>query len=193
MLWAALSMGILASIHCVGMCGPLAMAATRGYSPNFWVNAGIPYHLGRITTYALLGAGMGSLSVSVAWAGYQQVFSILMGILMLVVIIGSWLHHSERISWKPLDRIFLRLRKKMGHLLQPHTPQLTFNLGILNGFLPCGWVYMALMGAMATGSMMESIGFMTLFGLGTFPALFLLTTLRQQDCLPNIPFLFLIY
>ena len=54
-----------------------------------------------------------------------------------------------------------------------------YQVGILNGFLPCGVVYLALSGAMATGNVFEGIGFMILFGLGTFPAMMAVSMVKN--------------
>ena len=171
MLWAALTMGILGSMHCVGMCGPLALAVTRGRNSRAWLSSGLPYHLGRATTYTMLGVLVGTLGAGVSLMGYQKAFSIGMGVLMLVILVPSLIKRQNRISWKPADRALMQLRKKMGELLQRKEPHVSFNLGILNGLLPCGWVYMAILAATAADSLWQSAGFMALFGLGTFPAM----------------------
>ncbi|MDX2283137.1 MAG: sulfite exporter TauE/SafE family protein [Bacteroidia bacterium] len=168
MIWTALILGLAGSLHCIGMCGPLALALpfrTRWHSGKF------TYQLGRIVTYSLLGAVAGLFGQMTALAGIQQGLSIGLGILVLVLAIGAARLESGWVRIPLVDRSLARLRKQLGALLGHPTPESAFNFGLLNGLLPCGLVYSALAGAAATGEVAQAMAFMALFGLGTAPAL----------------------
>src|SRR5690606_26957427 len=87
MLWTAFLLGFLGSFHCVGMCGPIALAVS-GHKASRYVYHKVLYNLGRSVTYALLGLIVGSLGFSLSLAGAQQWFSIAMGVLILVIALS---------------------------------------------------------------------------------------------------------
>lgn len=182
MLWigTALLMGFLGSFHCVGMCGPIALALPKGRAstPTYFTGR-LLYNLGRTTTYSILGFLMGLFGEGMQVLGWQQAVSIGLGIaLLFVLIFQRW--ESSILKIAPIAKGLLWLRKHLGKALQnPSFPTL-FNVGILNGFLPCGFVYMAMAGALALGDVGLSIGFMAIFGLGTIPAMMGVSLLGHQ-------------
>ncbi|MFN8244439.1 MAG: sulfite exporter TauE/SafE family protein [Ferruginibacter sp.] len=169
---AGLIIGALGSFHCVGMCGPLALSLPlKGRSLPAKFLASLLYNAGRVVTYALLGAAVGFIGHSVALFGYQQWLSISLGITILLALVLSNCTRSAGIRLPLVSRFFTALRKRLGKLYQQEYTGASFLIGLLNGLLPCGLVYMAIAGAVATGSVMHSSVFMAAFGLGTLPVM----------------------
>jgi sulfite exporter TauE/SafE len=166
MLWTAFMLGLAGSLHCAGMCGPLALAlpATgRGYAG--FLAGRLAYNLGRLTTYALLGVVFGLLGRSLALIGVQRWVSLGAGTLILAGLLLS-----RRVgTGTPMIRAVARLKSALGSLLQRRTVASLGLLGLLNGLLPCGLVYAACVGAAATGNLTSGVSYMVLFGLGTVP------------------------
>jgi sulfite exporter TauE/SafE len=171
LLVPAFLMGAAGSLHCIGMCGPLALAlpASRG---GFGIRlAGLLlYNGGRAFTYAAYGAVFGSLGGRIGWFGWQQRFSIGLGLVLLLFLILP-AGFRKGFPRQPFPLAMARLRAHLGrHLLDPR-PAARLLTGLLNGLLPCGLVYMALAGAALAGSAGQGAGFMAAFGLGTLPAM----------------------
>lgn len=164
-LWPALVLGLAGSLHCMGMCGPLALALPSPHvSRGRYVFGRALYNAGRIATYSALGAIFGLFGQTLALAGWQRGVSIAAGLFMLVFAFFS--HRlTPSYSFAPLRNVLRRLlgRRTNGALLA---------IGLLNGLLPCGLVYVALAGAAATDSTAHGAIFMAVFGFGTFPAMF---------------------
>ena len=172
MLATAIVMGVAGSAHCIGMCGPIALAvpSPRNTAAARWTST-LLLNTGRITTYALLGLAIGSLGMGMRLAGLQQVVSIVGGVLLLLSVALPGI--LER--WWPTGRLALgvgRLRSGLARNLRRTAPEALFLTGALNGLLPCGLLYAALLGAMNMATPLHGALFMVLFGLGTWPALF---------------------
>lgn len=169
-------LGIAGSLHCIGMCGPLAMAVPSIYGQkiNKWLGA-LLYHLGRSMTYAVFGLIFGALGKSFTLAGMQTWVSILAGIVMIIL---GLIPFFQNVFEKLFTRLFssLKINSLRGKLLSgPKSPIYLFLLGNVNGLLPCGLVYVALAGALGMGNPLEGALFMFIFGLGTLPAMFFLS------------------
>lgn len=167
---SGLFLGFLGSLHCVGMCGPIATLASgksRGW--RFWQSQGL-YHLGKTFTYALLGAVFGFLGEVMVFATSQQYLSIGMGILMLGMAFYPGLSKLEG-RYNPFRFIQKPMKKALGQLQRKPQQLVSLTLGFINGFLPCGLVYAGLAGAVAMGTLKDGAFFMSAFGIGTFPAL----------------------
>jgi hypothetical protein len=165
----ALVMGAMGSLHCIGMCGPLALSlpVTR-LTPSGKMFATLLYNLGRTTTYAVLGALFGLLGLTFGLVGLQQSLSIAIGIIILIVLV--WPKNKIVLnSNSRMQLFFSRVRNKLGQLLKNEKYQSVYLIGLLNGLLPCGLLYMALAAGVATASVSKSILFMIFFGLGTLP------------------------
>jgi sulfite exporter TauE/SafE len=188
LLVPAFLMGAAGSLHCIGMCGPLALAlpASRGGFGNRLAGL-LLYNGGRALTYAAYGAVFGALGARIGWFGWQQRFSVGLGlVLLLFLMLPAWF--PAGFHRQPFPRAMARLRVHLGrHLLDPR-PAARLVTGLLNGLLPCGLVYMALAGAALAGSAGHGAAFMAAFGLGTLPAMavlmltggFLRPALRKQ-------------
>ncbi len=166
---AAFSMGLLGSLHCVGMCGPLALSLPLN-SNSFWskFSGALLYNAGRIVTYATFGLIFGAVGKSVALFGYQQWLSVILGVLIIIfVILPKGVSAFNNTNFIKL--YFEKLRSLLGQFFLKKNYSSLFSIGLLNGLLPCGLIYMAMAGAIATGDIMSSILFMAFFGLGTLP------------------------
>jgi len=189
MLISALILGLLGSLHCVGMCGPIAFMLPVDRSNSFRKVSQIGiYHFGRLLAYSILGVVFGLVGKSFYLFGIQQQLSIIIGILMIVlVLIPSQTLGKYNLS-RPLNKIISKVKSSLGKALKKKTADTFLTIGFLNGFLPCGLVYMAVFGAVATGSLLEGSLYMVLFGLGTIPLMtsaiylgkFLNTTIKQR-------------
>lgn len=169
-LWTAFIMGLVGSLHCVGMCGPIALALPQGWGSRLkLVNSRVLYNGGRVITYTLMGVMWGLFGQGISLAGYQQGLSIALGVFLLLAILMGVNLESRIISIPIVDRMMNVLRRALGKSLGKATPGSMLTIGVLNGFLPCGFVYMGLAGAMSTGTAWEGAAYMALFGLGTFP------------------------
>lgn len=170
MFLSALILGLLGSFHCVGMCGPIAfmLPVDRQNSFKKVVQISI-YHFGRLLTYSLIGLVFGLVGKSLYIFGIQQQLSIAIGILMIVIVLIPYKTFNKYNFSKPLFNFISKVKTALGKELKKKTPDTFLTIGFLNGFLPCGLVYMALLGAIATGSALEGSLYMFIFGIGTIP------------------------
>ncbi len=165
--------GIVGSLHCVGMCGPLALALPLPTKSTGRKALGaLFYNLGRAVTYALLGLVFGLVGAGFKLSGWQQWVSIACGALMIFSVILPGVFRMPKTSQKVSGKIYTTLKRKIGDSLQQRRLSNLPVIGFLNGFLPCGLVYIAVAGAITSSSVIESVGFMFLFGLGTLPIMF---------------------
>ncbi|MCU0444750.1 MAG: sulfite exporter TauE/SafE family protein [Microscillaceae bacterium] len=173
MLYSAFLLGLLGSFHCVGMCAPIALALPVAHKTRWnLLKSRILYNLGRVITYAMLGAVIGLLGRGLALTGSQQWLSIGIGGLILVLMFTpSSITHRLNVL-QPVARFTQLIKKQFTHLFRQKTDFSYLLIGFFNGFLPCGLVYLAMAGALATGSWSEGVLYMTLFGFGTFPMMF---------------------
>jgi len=170
MLLSALVFGLLGSFHCIGMCGPIAFMLPVDRTNNFKkISQIFLYHLGRIFSYSLIGLLFGLLGKSFNLFGFQQQLSIIVGVLMIAVILIPNKTFNKYNFSKPLFKIISKVKSALGKELKKKSPDTFLTIGFLNGFLPCGLVYMALFGALATGDALQGSLYMALFGMGTIP------------------------
>jgi uncharacterized protein len=175
LIWAAISLGFLGSFHCVGMCGPIALALPVNHnSLSSKTTGALLYNFGRILTYAIFGALFGMIGQGIVIAGYQQLLSISLGaLIILLIFLPSKLFSRFRLT-TPIYSFVFHLKQKFGELLKNKSYSSLFLIGVLNGLLPCGLVYLGVAGAIATGNGFQGALFMAMFGLGTLPAMFAL-------------------
>lgn len=168
-LWTAFLLGLAGSLHCAGMCGPLAMAVpVLGQSRGAILLSRLTYNLGRVTTYVLLGLVFGLIGQTFALAGLQRWVSLTTGVLILIGLLAT----TRMPLGLPVTRAVGRVKGLFGRLLRQRSVGALFALGLLNGLLPCGLVYVAAAAAMATGSLGRGAAYMGAFGLGTVPMMF---------------------
>lgn len=174
-LFSALSVGFLGSFHCAGMCGPLALALpTPGATNQSLLVGRLLYNLGRTVTYFILGLIAGIIGHTFSIKGLQSDISIVSGALIILVVLFSNEAILKRINSNLVGASF-HVKKKLGFLLKKHSYSSLFFVGLLNGILPCGFVYLALAGAVTSGSIINGGLYMFLFGLGTLPMMLLIS------------------
>lgn len=169
---AAFVMGAVGSFHCIGMCGPLALALPLKDDSLFSKFTGaLIYNSGRIVTYSLFGLLAGSIGQGFSFFGFQQSLSIAAGSLIVLLVILPKLFPSVFKTNNITGRFFEKTRQKFGLLFFKKNQSTLFAIGFLNGLLPCGLVYLAIAGATATGSIANGVLFMAVFGAGTLPVM----------------------
>ena len=170
MLISALIFGLLGSFHCVGMCGPIAFLLPLDRTNTLKKTTQIfVYHFGRILAYGLIGLIFGLIGSSLNLFGMQQQLSIAIGLLMILVIITPAKTFNKYNLSKSLHKIISKVKSALGKELKKKSVDTFLTIGFLNGLLPCGLVYMAVFGALASGGAMEGSLYMAVFGLGTIP------------------------
>ncbi len=170
--WTALILGLVGSVHCAGMCGPLALALPQGTRDRGSFLLGrLAYNAGRLITYCVLGLVFGLLGQSLLLAGLQRWLSISLGVLLL-----SGLFFSRKLRlWRPVTELVEALKARISILLRGRSISSLGLLGLLNGLLPCGLVYVACAGATATNNFFAGAQYMAAFGFGTVPMLLLIS------------------
>lgn len=173
-LWTAFTLGLLGSFHCIGMCGPIALAIPgENRSPEALFLRGLLYNSGRILTYSIIGAVFGVLGMGATIAGYQHILSITLGVLIIVFALFPHIKIPGKInSW--YTAFTQKLTQLISGLYKKRSNFSSFLIGLLNGFLPCGFVVTALAAALITSSVFHSAAYMALFGLGTLPTMLML-------------------
>ena len=196
---AGFSLGAVSSLHCVGMCGPLAMALPIHHlsRPRQLLSL-LLYQLGRVITYSLFGLLFGLAGRRIYIAGFQQWFSIIMGIAVLLLVILYWVYKNPLQPFI-LKKAFSRIQSfmiKAFHSKKTKTSGAFVLLGLANGLLPCAMVYVAIAAALTTASIIDSVSFMAMFGAGTLPAMMVIGYFGRMVSLPvrnlfrqSIPFL----
>ena len=169
---------LIGSIHCVGMCGPLAILAgsTHGASQRRWGTI-TAYHAGRVVSYGLAGALVGWMGAGIEWTGdwvgAQQLAAklaggsmLVVGLLSLVRLIGGTRHHTWMPAW-------FQRHLAVAHAWARRQPPLrrAAAIGVLTSILPCGWLYAFLLVAAGTASVAGGMVVMVFFALGSVPAL----------------------
>jgi sulfite exporter TauE/SafE len=166
-------MGLIGSVHCIGMCGPLVMALPISHQSSLqkWVSI-LLYHFGKISSYTLLGVLLGLFGSSLPLFGVQENLSIVIGSIMLLYVLYVFVIKSKwGIPFLKSNILYTLIIKKMGALFKSKNSSSFYLIGFLNGLLPCGMVYVALTSAIATQSVLQGGMIMAFFGLGTMPAL----------------------
>ena len=170
-----LIIGLLGSFHCLGMCGPIAVSLPlRESSWETKVFSSLLYNLGRVTTYAFLGLIFGLLGLGLHIWGIQQWVSIAVGTVMILSVGFPVLFHDSNIT-ALFDGLLAGFKKSFGRFFGFRTYSSIWIIGLLNGFLPCGLVYVALAGALMSTTPWNGAFYMTIFGIGTLPALLVLS------------------
>jgi sulfite exporter TauE/SafE len=164
--WTAFLLGLVGSLHCAGMCGPLALALpAAGNTTPGYVLGRVAYNAGRIVTYCLLGFVFGLAGRTFLLAGLQRCVSIALGATLLFGLFAS----RKLALSRPVTSAVNQLKSRMSVLLRRRSFAALAVLGLLNGLLPCGLVYVACAGAAATGGTLAGASYMTAFGIGTVP------------------------
>lgn len=167
---SAILLGLVGSLHCAGMCGPVAVALPLNNRSWFArISGGLLYNTGRTITYAALGAFFGLAGMGLAIGGMQQWVSIILGAVMILAVIIPRLGAAKSKVAGLTDSISGLLKKPFIKLFRIRTYSSLFIIGLLNGFLPCGLVYIALAGALVMSRVHQGAVYMIFFGIGTIP------------------------
>lgn len=173
MIWSAFILGLLGSWHCVGMCGPIALMipGSKGKNRIFSI---LLYHGGKILAYITLGSLIGLVSVFITSFKIQAIITISAGLLIaLFAFVPRILNSVERKGYQ-FFRPLLRVKNQLAKALNTTKIEYGFYIGFLNGFIPCGMVYVAALGSLAQPTLLEGMLFMAFFGIGTMPFMSLL-------------------
>lgn len=185
MLLSAFIFGLVSSLHCIGMCGPIAMMLpVDRNNPAKKVIQILLYHSGRLTAYASLGLVFGILGKGLYLAGLQQQMSIIAGILMIAIVLIPEKILTRYNFSKPVYRIISKVKSSLGQQFKKRSYKALFTIGLLNGFLPCGLVYAALFGAIAMQNETLGVAYMVLYGLGTIPMMSMVVYFSNWISLP---------
>ena len=182
---SGLVLGFLTSFHCVGMCGPIALALPL-YGENKFqkFSGGVLYNFGRTTTYILFGFLLGLFGQSLGALGFQRWVSIVTGSLMIITVISPSLFKSNFNTLGILNSLLSRVKIALKKLFSTRSFGSLYLIGLINGLLPCGPLYMAFIISIGTGHAITSAIFMLMFGLGTIPLLFSITVLGNFISIP---------
>ena len=180
-IWAGFLIGLLGSLHCLGMCGPIAIAipAQSNGKLSMFVDSLI-YNSGRIFTYSILGAILGVVGASLNFSSVQQYLSIIVGSLMLIFLFLPKKYFKFGSTLPGINKIVFKFKSSFGKFLNSKTKFSLVVLGLLNGLLPCGLVYFALAGSFATAGVLSGSLYMALFGLGTLPMMIVVYITKEM-------------
>ncbi|MEK9970705.1 MAG: sulfite exporter TauE/SafE family protein [Ferrovibrio sp.] len=171
------------AVHCAGMCGPFVLGQVgsrlaampvekAGSLSRLRGMALLPYHAGRTTTYAMLGgaaAGMAGGAQHLILNGMVPALALLLAAGLLAMVATMQLLPAGGARFAPGLRRYWQ--NSLAPLFRQPTGLNGYALGIALGFLPCGFLYAALLMAGASGSWQSGALGMALFGIGTAPAL----------------------
>ncbi len=171
-LFSGFIIGFLGSLHCIGMCGPIVLALPSGsLRDKNYIFGKIIYNSGRVVTYSLLGLLFGFIGKGFALWGIQRWVSIILGTLILIYIFLPVKFKKSILNISVFANATNYFKKLFGKIIQKKSRSSHFLIGLINGLLPCGFVYMGIFASLALGDALKGMLFMMLFGLGTMPAM----------------------
>lgn len=176
---ATFLLGLMGSLHCAGMCGPLVLLTP--VAGDAVIASRLIYHSGRIAVYALIGLMFGVIGESIALAGFQRWLSLLAGILMILTVVFATAFKSQ-LSAPPRF-----IKSLFGRFLHQRSYISIFALGATNGLLPCGLVYTAATASIAAGSLPNAALSMIAFGMGTLPMLLAISAAGKRFTFSRFP------
>lgn len=172
---AGFVLGILGSFHCLGMCGPIAIAIPHRSSSRLGILLeSLVYNFGRVITYSVMGLLLGLVGTPLRLAGIQEYVAVATGILMLLFLIIPRKYYQGRGNIKFVNSFVMSFKRKFNEFFNSKSMFSLLIFGFLNGLLPCGLVYIALAGSFASTDLLTSTLYMSAFGIGTVPMLALL-------------------
>jgi uncharacterized protein len=176
-------LGLVSSLHCVQMCGPIVVSYSVALSPSpssaagrFLILGHVAYNAGRILTYSALGAVAGLAGHTVGLvgrlAGLSSALAIVGGVLMLIAgLVMFGVFPAVKVLGAGFFRITSSFLRPLSNLISSPNVGRRLLLGLTMGLLPCGLIYAALLRALATGSALWGAATMAAFGAGTAGAL----------------------
>lgn len=175
MIWSAIVLGFMGSLHCLAMCGPLVLALNARKRQSF--SDRVLYNTGRIFTYSVLGVLAGIFGSGIQWAVGQQFLSVFTGVLLLLGLMVSWLSANRK--YRIGNKATAALKMRLTAMLNGPVRNMWW-FGVFNGLLPCGLTYVALAAAVSLGNVWEAVIYMALFGLGTGPMMWGIVSIYQR-------------
>lgn len=167
-----LTIGLIGSMHCIGMCGPIVVALPlKKHNYISKISGTVIYNFGRVVTYSIIGVLFGLLGRGIHLAGFQKWTSIVLGIIMVLSVLFPFILREKIKIPQYINRITAQLINKLRKLFNDRSYNSLLLIGLLNGLLPCGLVYVAVAGAINSGNVVSGAVFMALFGFGTIPLL----------------------
>lgn len=177
-MWlTALIIGLAGSLHCLGMCSPLAFAVTNFRRPYFTNR--LIYNGGRILCYGLLGMFFSTFGSLFRLSGFQNALTLTLGCALIVLGIAGTRYFRIPFLTPLVQKITASIKSLFAEFLQRKTTVSVAFLGALNGLLPCGLTYVALTYCLTLGSPIAGFAFMLVFGAGTLPVMLGLTSGMQ--------------
>lgn len=168
-MWmVAMSMGLVGSLHCLGMCSPLVMVITARQP---FPMARLLYNVGRIFTYSVLGGVAGAFGSLFNFTDFQKIISVGLGLILIFIGITGASQFRFPLVTHAMHTFTLLVKNQFSHLLSNKNKTSMFILGALNGLLPCGLIYIAIAYCVAL-TPGQGIQFMMIFGLATLPVMF---------------------
>ncbi len=179
-VWTGFLVGLLGSFHCVGMCGPIALALpVFGESKLNLIIGRLFYNFGRIITYSVMGFLFGLLGNRVILFGLQQDLSITLGLIILIYVLTPKKIKAKISEFTLYKSVTNFIKINFAKLIYKKSHKSLFTIGLLNGLLPCGFVYVGIAGAISTADAINGAIYMAMFGLGTTPIMFLTSTIGK--------------
>ena len=171
-VWTGFLVGLFGSLHCIGMCGPIVIALPIiGESQLKILFGRVLYNLGRVVTYTFMGALFGLFGSRLVMFGLQQYLSIIIGGVILLYILTPRKIKSKAAETFIYRKTTFAIKSGFSKLISKNSNSSLFSIGLLNGLLPCGFVYVGIAGSLSTGDFLSGTAYMALFGLGTFPVM----------------------
>lgn len=171
MILAALLLGLATSLHCVGMCGPIACGlGTLAKSEGERLAAASLYHGARLLSYGLIGAVCGAVGKQPLQWFFDSPAVLLPWVLVLVLLVMAFGLDRKLPRPAALDRFTTRARFKSRKLSAYGGASV---MGLLTPLLPCSYLYLVFATALLTGSAAKGAEYTLAFGLGTVPLLWL--------------------
>jgi sulfite exporter TauE/SafE len=179
--------------HCTGMCGPFVLSQTAARLESVPAErmrefhrltgaALVPYHLGRLTTYAVLGAALAGLAGTLNRTGLLDWLSAALLVVAAVLFVGYALPRL-RVAIPGGSRLEAWWSDHVGTVAKPLFGDPTgwrgYALGVMLGFIPCGLLYGALAAAASSGEILTGAVAMAVFALGTVPSLLVVGVVGQ--------------
>jgi uncharacterized protein len=177
MVLTALFLGLAGSMHCAGMCSPLAAAVTNYRNPTF-INR-IIYNAGRILSYGVLGAIITTIGSLFQFPALQNIFSLALGCILILFGVTGLAHFNVPVVTKFLSQLTQSVKTLFKKFITKKTTTALLVLGMINGLLPCGLTYLALSYCIILPTATDGFLFMILFGVGTFPVMLGFTSFIQ--------------
>jgi sulfite exporter TauE/SafE len=189
-MWATIAagfmLGLLGSMHCIGMCGPIALALPVNHLSPLKKYTGIfLYNAGRVFTYVILGLVFSTIGQQLFIGNYQRYLSVAIGVLIILAVLLDVSHRTRFFTFPVYQRFLSKLQSSMAILLRQDNSILSlFVIGFLNGWLPCGLVYIAISAAVAISEPLKGMMFMMGFGLATWPVMVTVSWLGKKFITP---------